>query len=371
MRAALKWLGAAVIALAAAAAALGAALGHTSPCATAPISAAGPAGQPLMKAAVYRCYGPPDVIKLESLQKPGVGEGEILVRVHAAALNPHDEHVMRGTPYLVRLGTGFGSPRNVRALATDFAGTVEAVGKAVKRFKAGDEVFGSAEGALAQYLTVPEEAAVAAKPAAMSFEQAAAIPVAGVTALQALRDLGHVRAGQKVLINGASGGVGTFAVQLAKLSGAEVTGVCSTKNLEMVRALGADHVIDYTHEDFARGTQRYDLILDVTGNRSIADYRRVLAPQGILVLIGVTPGDWLGPLQAPVQATLLELFSKQKVLSMFAHINRDDLTALAGLFPSGKLAAVIDRRYRLEQAPEAMRYLEAGHARGKLVINVD
>jgi NADPH:quinone reductase-like Zn-dependent oxidoreductase len=248
---------------------------------------------------------------------------------------------------------------------------VEAVGKAVKRFKAGDEVFGSSDGALAQYITVREDGPVAAKPAALTVEQAAALPVAGVTALQALRDLGHVRAGEQVLINGASGGVWTFAVQLAKLSGAEVTGVCSTRNLEKIRALGADHLIDYTQEDFTRGTQRYELILDLTGNRSIAEYRRVLAPQGLLVLIGVAPGDWLGPLEGPLEATVLDPFSKQKAVSLFAHINAEDLTTLAGLVQSGKVQPVIDRRYPLEEAAAAMRYLEAGHARGKLVIDVE
>jgi len=324
-----------------------------------------------MKAVVHRCYGAPGVLKLEDIEKPNISGDSVLVRVRAVSLNPHDWHVMRGQPYFLRLLTGLGAPRDVHAVASDFAGTVEAAGKDVKRLKVGDEVLGYAPDALAQYVTVRESGPIVAKPAALSFEQAAALPVAGITALQALRDLGHIRPGEKVLINGASGGVGVFAVQLAKSFGAEVTGVCSTRNLEMVRALGADHVIDYTKEDFTQGTGRYELILDVAGNRSITEYRRVLEPQGVVALIGVNRGNWLGPFEGPLEATMLEPFVKQKFLSMFAQPNREDLVKLAELTQSGKLKAVIDRHYTLGEAAQAMGYLEAGHARGKVVIDVD
>jgi NADPH:quinone reductase-like Zn-dependent oxidoreductase len=324
-----------------------------------------------MKAVVQRCYGPSEVLRLEDIAKPSAQNDSVLVRVHTASLNPHDWHVMRGTPYLIRLLTGFGAPRNIRGSATDFAGTVEAVGKDVRRFRVGDEVVGSADGALAQYVTVRDSDPVVAKLALVSFEQAAAVPVAAVTALQALRDLGHVHAGENVLINGASGGVGTFAVQLAKLFGADVTAVCSTRNVEMVRLLGADHLIDYTKEDFTKGTARYELILDLAANRSLSEYRSVLAPQGLLTLIGASPGNWLGPLGAPLEATMLEPFSKQKFPSLFAHINQEDLTTLAELMQSGKLKSVIDRHYSLGEVPDAMAYLESGHARGKVVIDVE
>jgi NADPH:quinone reductase-like Zn-dependent oxidoreductase len=366
----LKVLAVTVIILAIPLAALGIALSHNSPCGAAPGLAGG--SQP-MKAAVHRCYGPPGVLKVEDIEKPSTGNDSVLVRVHAASLNAHDWHVIRGTPYLIRLLTGFGGPRDVRAVATDFAGTVEAVGQDVHRFKVGDEVFGYADDthALAQYLTMRESGAIVKKPAGVSFEQAATIPVAGVTALQALRDLAHVRAGEKVLINGASGGVGTFAVQLAKSFGAEVTAVCSTRNLEMVRSLGADHLIDYTKEDFTQGTARYEVILDVAGNRSITEYRRVLAPQGILALVGAAPGNWLGPMAAPLEATVRGPFTQQKFLSVFAHVNADDLTRLAERMQSGQLKSVIDRNYTLDEAPRAMAYLEAGHARGKVVIDVE
>lgn len=370
VRKSLKVLGVTSIVVVVGLAALAIAVSHNSPCGPAPGLAP---GTQQMKAVAYRCYGPPRVLKLESVAKPSAANDSVLVRVRAVSLNPHDLHVMRGTPYLIRLLTGFGAPRDALGLAHDFAGTVEAVGRDVTRFKAGDQVFGAARDALAQYVTVRalQGDPIVAKPPEMTFEQAAAIPVAGVTALQGLRDLGHVHAGESVLINGASGGVGTFAVQLAKSFGAEVTAVCSTRNIAMVRSLGADHVIDYTKEDFTQGRVRYELILDVVANRSITEYRRVLAPQGILVLIGATAGNWLEPLAVPIEATVLELFSKQKFPSMFAHINQGDLGTLAGLMQSGKLQSVLDRHYTLSEAPEAIGYLESGHARGKVVVDVE
>ncbi len=369
MRRLLKVLGVASIIVIVGLGGLGIALSHSSPCAGTPAT---PSGVQLMKAVVHRCYGPPQVLKLENIAKPAVGNDTVLVRVQAVSLNPHDWHVMRGKPYLIRLLTGFGAPSDVGDVASDFAGTVEAVGKDVTRFKLGDQVFGVADGVLAQYVSVRalKDDPIVAKPPELPFEQAAAVPVAGVTALQALRDLGHIRAGEKVLINGASGGVGTFAVQLAKSFGAEVTGVCSTRNLALVRSLGADHLIDYTKEDFTRDGARYELILDDVANRSIPEYRRVLAPHGIVVLIGATRGNWLEPLAAPLEAMLLTRFSSQQFLEMFAHIDPKDLATLAKLMQSGKVKAVIDRHYGLGEASGAMAYLEAGHARGKVLIDV-
>ncbi len=343
---------------------------HTSPCGAEP---APPQGVTLMKSVVRRCYGSPDVVRYEDIAKPSPGEHEVLVRVHAASVNPLDWHYLAGTPYLVRADpdAGFGAPKNPR-LGVDFAGTVEAVGTGVTRFKPGDEVFGGQYGSFAQYLAVPEDRAIALKPASVSFEQAATVAIAGVTALQALRDRGRLRAGQKVLINGASGGVGTFAVQIAKSQGAEVTGVCSTKNLELVRSIGADHVIDYTREDFTKGTERYDLILDNVATHSPLDYRRVLTPDGLYLWIGSARfGNWFGFLAQPLEGAVVSWFTKQKFGMMGAHLNRDDLGYLAGLMQSGKLTPVIDQRYPLSQAAEAIRYVETGHARGKVVLTVD
>jgi NADPH:quinone reductase-like Zn-dependent oxidoreductase len=344
------------------------AMSHTSPCGPAPPLAAGATP---MKAIVHRCYGSPDVIRLEDIPKPTPKDDEILVRVHAASVNPLDWHYLEGTPYMVRIDGGFGKPDDPR-LGVDFAGTVEAVGKQVTRFKPGDEVFGGRFGALAEYVAVREQRAVALKPANMSDEQAAAVAIAGITALQALRDKGHIRAGQNVLINGASGGVGTFAVQIAKSYGATVTGVCSTRNVDLVRSIGADHVIDYTREDFTTGTQRYDLILDNVGTHSLLEYKRVMNPDGVYVMVGsTTPGNWFGWLVQPVEASILSPFTSQKFGMMLADLNRDDLATLATLMQSGKLTPVVDRTYKLSEAPEALRYLEKGHARGKVVVTVE
>jgi NADPH:quinone reductase-like Zn-dependent oxidoreductase len=347
--------------------ALGLVLQHDSPCGDA--TAARTDG-PAMKAVVYRCYGSADVLRVEEIAKPQPHDNEILVKVHAASLNPLDWHFMHGTPYIVRLDAGIGKPKDIR-LGVDYSGTVEAIGKDVTRFKPGDAVFGGRDGAFAEYVAVRADRSVVPKPDNMSFEQAAAVPIAGLTALQALRDKGHVRAGDKVLINGASGGVGTFAVQIAKSYGAEVTGVCSTKNLAMVRSLGADHVIDYTAEDFTQQPQRYDLILDTVGNHSLLQYRRVLTPHGIVVIIGgPSSGPFIGPLITPIKALLLTPFVSQRFEPFLAAFNPQDLRTLAELMQAGKLTPVIDRQYPLAEIPEAMRYVEAGHAHGKVVLNI-
>lgn len=324
-----------------------------------------------MKAVVYRCYGAPEVLKVEEVARLAPADDELLVRVHAASLNPLDWHYMEGSPYIMRLEVGIGAPKDPR-MGVDFSGTVEATGKGVEHFKVGDAVFGAHDGAFAEYVTVRESRAVALKPEQISFGEAASLPIAAITALQALRDKGQLHAGQKVLINGASGGVGTFAVQLAKWLGGEVTGVCSTRNVELVRSLGAEHVIDYSREDFTRGTEHYDLIIDNVGNHPLLDYRRVMTPHGILVVVGGpnSRGQLLGPLSIMLDATLLSHFVSQRFEPFLAELNPKDLALLADMARQGKLRAVIDRRYPLAQLPDAMRYLEAGHARGKIVIDV-
>lgn len=363
-----KVLGVSLAVLVVAGAALAYLVSHDSPCGAAPAPASGTAA---MQAIVYRCYGPPTVLHLESIAKPAPKDNEVLVRVHAASVNPLDWHYMRGTPYLVRLEAGLGAPTDPR-MGVDFAGTVEAVGRSVTRFKPGDEVFGGRHGAFAEYVSVREDRAVVLKPANVSFEQAASTPIAALTALQALRDKGALRAGQKVLINGASGGVGTFAVQIAKALGAEVTGVCSTRNVEMVRSLGADRVLDYTKEDYTRGDQQYDLILDTVGNHSLLDNRRALAPRGIFVIAGgPTHGNWIGPMAVPLRALLLSPWVSQSFRPFLAQLNRDDLTVVSELMQAGKLTPAIDRRYPLSEVPAAIAYLEEGHARGKVIISVE
>lgn len=326
-----------------------------------------------MKAVVYCDYGVAN-LKFQDVEKPTPADDQLLVRVRAASVNPLDWHFVEGTPYLMRaLAAGLRKPKDTQ-LGVDFAGTVEAVGKNVTKFKPGDEVFGGRTGSFADYVCVRESRAVALKPANISFEQAASVPIAGITALQALRDKGQVQARQKVLINGASGGVGTFAVQIAKARGAEVTGVCSTRNLDLVRSLGADHVIDYTKEDFTKTDQRYDLIIDNVGNRSLSECRRVLKPKGILVLVGgggANEQGLIGPMAKPIKAMLLSPFVSQKIGMILAELNHDDLAFLAGLMESGKVKPVIDRSYKLSEVPEAIKYVEQGHARGKVVVSVD
>jgi len=324
----------------------------------------------LMRAAVYCEYGPPDVVKVEDVERPAPGDDQVLVRVRAASINPLDWHYLRGTPYVARLGMGLRKPKSIR-LGVDFAGTVEAVGAKVTRFRPGDEVFGGRSGALAQYVTVREDRAVVAKPPALSFEEAAAIPIAGVTALQALRDRGRLEPGQRVLVNGASGGVGTFAVQIAKALGADVTGVCSTRNVERVRSLGADRVVDYTREDFTALGERWDLLLDNVGNHSLLECRRALAPRGRYVMVGGQPGRWIDPMPRALGALLLSRVVSQDMGMLLAELNQKDLAVLRDLAAAGKLRPVVDRRYRLDELATALRYLEEGHARGKVVLTVD
>jgi NADPH:quinone reductase-like Zn-dependent oxidoreductase len=322
-----------------------------------------------MKAITYHRYGPPEVLGLEEVDEPVVQDDDVLVRVRAASVNPRDWHFLRGLPYVVR-PVGLRRPKS-GVLGSDIAGQVEAVGKAVTRFRPGEEVFAFVlSGAFAEHAAVPE-AVLGHKPATLSFEQAATVPLAALTALQGLRDHGRVQPGQKVLILGASGGVGTFAVQLAKSYGAEVTGVSSTRNLELVRSLGADHVIDYTREDFTRSGQRYDLIFQLAGTRSPSDLRRALTPKGTLVLSsGESEGRWIGPLGRVVKAAVLSPFLRQRLVTFEAKQSKDDLRVLKELVESGRLSPVIDRTYPLIETSEAIRYLETGHARGKVVVTV-
>jgi NADPH:quinone reductase-like Zn-dependent oxidoreductase len=335
-------------------------------------SQAAPQGE-LMRAVVYCDYGPPDVLRIENIAKPVPADDQLLVKIHSAAVNPLEWHYMRGTPYIMRLDSGLRRPEVTR-LGVDYSGTVEAVGENVTQFKPGDEVFGGRTGALAEYVTAAEDRAVVLKPSNLTFEEAAAVPIAAITALQAVRDKGKVQPGQKVLINGASGGVGTFAVQIAKSFGAHVTGVSSTRNLELVRSLGADEVIDYTRENFTEGEQRYDVILDMVGNHPLSAYRRVLEPAGIHVLVGgggPGAGNWIGPLSGPIKALISSPFVDREHVMLLAELNKKDLTVLADLMQAGEVTPVNDRRYRLSEIAEAIRYLETGRARGKVVITVE
>ena len=324
-----------------------------------------------MRAFVYRSYGGPEVLRLEAIDKLLPLDTQILVQVRAASANPLDWHYIRGTPYVMRLESGVRKPHNPR-VGTDFAGVVAAVGAKVTRFKPGDEVFGIANGAFGEFVLAYERR-IALKPAGLSFEQSAAIPIAAVTALQSLRDAGKLAAGQRVLINGASGGVGSFAVQLAHVLGAEVTGVCSTRNVDMVRSLGADHVIDYKKEDFTQGEARYDLLVDNVGIHPLSDMLRVLKPQGILVLVGgggPDAGNWIGPVARPIKAFFMSPFVDQDMSMMLAEVTSAELSYLGGLAESGEIKVVIDRSYPLAEVPEAIRYLEGGRARGKVIIQV-
>lgn len=327
------------------------------------------ANRPRMKAVVCREYGPPDVLHCEDVEKPSPGDNEVLIRIRAAAANPMDSHLMSGV-YIMRPMTGLRKPKRTRPGA-DLAGEVEAVGGNVTRLKPGDPVFGAARGAFAEYVCAPENS-LALKPANLTFERAAAIPVAGLTALQGLRDKCRVQPGQKVLINGAAGGVGTFAVQIARSLGAEVTGVCSARNADLVRSLGADHVVDYTAEDFTRSAERYDVIFDCVGNHPLSSYRRVMTRKGIFVPIGAkSDGRWIGLLPHLLRLVVSSWFASQKVAFFMAKIKTDDLIVLKELIEANKVAPVIDRPYTLSEAPEALRYLKAGHARGKVVMTVD
>jgi NADPH:quinone reductase-like Zn-dependent oxidoreductase len=324
-----------------------------------------------MKAIVYHTYGPPDVLKLAEVPNPVPSDDGVLIKIHAASVNAADWRLLRADPFLVRLQPGWLFKPKDTILGTDVAGRIEAVGRSAKQFQPGDEVYGDlsacGHGGFAEYVAVPENA-VALKPANLTFEEAAAVPLAAVTALQGLRDNGQIRPGQKVLINGASGGVGTFAVQIAKSFGAEVTAVCSTRNVDMARSLGADHVIDYTQTDFTKSGQQYDLIFAVSGYHPISAYHRALSPKGIYVMVG---GSGAQLFQAMLLGPWLSRSTGKRMDVLSAQPSQKDLVFMKDLLEAGKVAPVIDRRYTLPEVPDAIRYLEAGHARGKVVITVE
>lgn len=347
--------------------ALGMVISHTSECDPAPVLAQ---GTPAMKAVTARCYGSPDILEFADVEKPVPGEKDILIKVHAASVNPLDWHYMRGTPYVLRLFSGLGAPDDPR-VGVDFSGTVEAVGKNVTLFQVGDPVFGGAKGSFAEYVTRQEDSdAIARKPDAVPHEQAAAIGIAGITALQAVRDHGKIKPGDRVLINGASGGVGTLAVQIAKHYGAEVTGVCSTRNLEMVRSIGADHVIDYKKDNYTLSEAPYDVIIDMVGNHSISDNRKVLKPEGKMVMVGGKKGNWIAPFVGSMSAALHSPFTEQEIGSMLAEFRKEDLDLLAELILAGELQSIIGSRFSLADAAEAIRHSEQGHAKGKIILEV-
>jgi NADPH:quinone reductase-like Zn-dependent oxidoreductase len=323
-----------------------------------------------MKAIRYYRYGSPDVLQLREVDKPAIDEDEVLVRVRAASLNPLDLYYLRGSPYIARIQVGLTRPR-AKGLGLDMAGTIEAVGGNVTGFQPGDEVFGGGSQTLAEYLSVREDAVVLRKPANLTFEQAAAVPVSAFTALQAVRDKARVRPGHKVLVNGAAGGVGPFAVQIAKAFGAEVTGVCSTRNVNLVASIGADHVVDYTKDEFTLSERRYDVLVDIAGSRTLSECRRVLTPSGVLVGVGApSRGRWIGPMSRSLKIFVAAPITSQKMTFFMAEPRRDDLATLADLLETGKITPVLDRTYPLSQVPEAIRYLETGHARGKVVITI-
>lgn len=323
-----------------------------------------------MQAITFERYGDPDVLGLREIDPPSVKDGEVLVRVRAAAVNPSDWRLMRADPHLVRLARGLRRPRRPIVPGSDVAGEVEAVGSRVQRFRPGDAVFGEVDtGGFAERISVPE-AALAAKPANLSFEQAAAVPMAAVTALQALRDRGRVEVGQRVLVNGASGGIGTFAVQIARSFGAHVTGVCSGRNVDLVRSLGADEVLDYTVDDVWSGARRFELVLDMVGDRPLSTVRRALEPRGTLVVVGSGRGGWLGPAARMLQAMALSPFVSQRLVGMMGTPRRTDLEFISGLIEAGQVTPVIDRTYPLPDGAAAVRYVEQGHARGKVVLVV-
>ena len=322
-----------------------------------------------MQAIIFSQYGSPDVLQLKEVEKPLPDEQRILVKVHAASVNALDWHSIRGAPFLVRLADGLRKPKDPR-LGNDLAGRVEAVGSKVTQFQVGDEIFGRGWGAFAEYVC-PREDAVVLKPTNISFEAAAAVPVAALTALQGLRNKGQIQSGQQVLIYGAGGGVGTFAVQIAKSFGAEVTAVCSTRNVEMVRSLGADHVIDYTQADFTKNGQRYDLILAVNGYKPILAYRRTLRPNGRCILVGASSHLNQVLFQGMILGPAISRIGSKKIGFMSEKLQQSDLAFLKELLELGKVVPVIDRRYALSEVPEAIRYLEEGHAQGKIVITVE
>ena len=320
-----------------------------------------------MKAIVYEKYGSPDVIQLKDIETPAPKDDEVLIKIHAASVNAYDWHFLTADIFLIRfMGGGLLKPKNTR-LGADMAGRIEAVGKNVKEFQPGDEVFGMVKGSFAEYVCAPENA-LALKPVHTSFNETAAIPMAAITALQGLRDEGQIRAGQKVLINGASGGVGTFAVQIAKSFGTEVTAVCSTRNLEQARSIGAEHVIDYTKEDFTKNGQQYNLVFAANGYHSLSAYKRALTPKGIYVMAG---GSMAQIFQSMLMGSMMSETGGRKMTGVSAKRNQNDLIFIKELFEAGKVKSIIDRQYPLSEAAEALRYLGAGHARGKVVISVE
>jgi NADPH:quinone reductase-like Zn-dependent oxidoreductase len=356
-----------VVVLVAGIASLAVAISYNSACESSNVAAA---DSKAMSAVTSRCYGGPEVLRIESVAKPTPSDDEMLVRVQVAGLNPADWHSMRGEPYFIRLGGGIGTPEDT-TVGVDFAGTVETVGKNITRFKAGDQVFGGRGGAMAEYVLAGETSSVVHKPANASFEEAAAVPIAAITALQGLRDRGHLAAGQSVLINGASGGVGTFAVQIAKSMGAQVTGVCSTRNLDLVRSLGADLVVDYTQENFTDRAERYDLILDNVGSQPLGRLRDILKPNGRIVIVGGASRDpWIGPLIEPLKAMALAPFVDHEMGMFIAQLNQPDLTTLAKLMESGAVRSVIDKTFTLNEVSTAMEYLETGRVRGKVIVKI-
>ncbi len=321
-----------------------------------------------MQAARYHCYGDPQVITWETVPRPDITDSGVLVRVHAAATNPLDWHFMRGKPYIMRLSSGIGRPNDER-LGADFAGVVEAVGASVTRFAPGDSVFGSSSGAFGQYVVVREAGSIARLPNGVSLEQAAVVGVAATTALQAVRDVGQVASGQRVLVNGASGGVGTYAVQIAKAMGAHVTGVASTRNVELVQSLGADTVIDYTRDDFTTHTAQYDVIIDNVGNHAPSALRRVLTATGRVVMVGGPDRDrWLGPIRSLLYAIVYGWFTRESFSGLLATTTSADLSYLSRLMTEGKLRSIIDRRFEASQLRDAIAYQEAGRSRGKNVV---
>ena len=322
-----------------------------------------------MKAVIFCDFGSPDVLRLETIEKPTPTDSQVLVRVRASSINAGDWHAMRGTPYVARFVMGWRKPSEIR-FGTDFAGTVESVGRAVTQFSPGDSVFGGRTGAVAEYVTVRESRLVP-MPANVTFEQAAAVPVAAITALQGIRDHGKVRAGQKVLINGASGGVGTFAVQIAKSLGATVTGVCSSRNVDLVRSIGADYVIDYTATDFTKAAERYDVIIDIVGNHSLSDLKGVLTPTGKYVMIGGPAGNWIAPLPRVAGAMIRSRLGSHEMRFFIAQLNQPDLMVLHDLMKSGQMTSVIDRVYTLSEVRKAVAYVETGRARGKVIVKPD
>jgi NADPH:quinone reductase-like Zn-dependent oxidoreductase len=321
-----------------------------------------------MKAIVRSEYGSSDCLRFEETAAPAVSKGEVLVKVRASSVNPYDWHMLRGEPYLIRMSEGLRRPKS-HGIGIDMAGTVEALGEGVTSFEIGDEVFGSGVGTLAEFALANEDR-LARKPAGVTFEAAASMPCAAVTALQGLKDRGEITPGQRVLINGAAGGVGTFAVQIAKSMGATVTGVCSTRNVELVKSIGADEVIDYTKEDFSRRDQKFDVVMDTVGNRSLTALRRALTKDGTLVLAAGTKGKWLRPVALMLKGVASSKFVHHRIRVVMTAIKREELAELAALVESGAITPVIDRSYSLSECAQAVQYLEEGHARGKVVVEV-